>query len=447
MSNEELSKIHLNNLAIPNKYYYGNNNKVYIGTKNGRLKLLDKANVITFKPTEDISSKNVQGAIEEINEDSGVASGIYGNATNVPQITIDDKGKITNAIDIPISSTPGYISSISDTGTIDLDVTTGNLTANFINAAGYITPSSSSALTNKTGNISQWTNDSGYITTSGVVPAALTKSDDTNVTATLTGTPATSLLQSVNIALGWTGTLADGRIASASTWNSKQDAYSASNFGTFGASLGNATPNDSDIVVTVETTTTKKITWTNVKAFLKTYFDAIYTTTSAVAIQISTALSGYLTSATAASTYALAGSSSTQTRLRSAALSITSATATNVTASALVLAAGTWDISAMIGFLPTTTTSITIRGIGAISLTSATLPATDTDCVPTLGEVRVTLGAQPATVGGAATPYSALIPSYRVTFAGSTTLYLVAQATFTASTLSVYGIIEAKPVK
>jgi|TARA_B110000211_G_scaffold233699_1_gene300660 hypothetical protein len=32
------------------------------------------------------------------------------------------------------------------------------------NSAGFITPSSSSALTNKTGNISQWTNDSGYLT-------------------------------------------------------------------------------------------------------------------------------------------------------------------------------------------------------------------------------------------------------------------------------------------
>ena len=32
------------------------------------------------------------------------------------------------------------------------------------NSAGFITPSSSSTLTNKTGNISQWTNDSGYLT-------------------------------------------------------------------------------------------------------------------------------------------------------------------------------------------------------------------------------------------------------------------------------------------
>ena len=37
------------------------------------------------------------------------------------------------------------------------------------NSAGFITPSSSSALTNKTGNISQWTNDANYSTTTGTV--------------------------------------------------------------------------------------------------------------------------------------------------------------------------------------------------------------------------------------------------------------------------------------
>lgn len=44
-----------------------------------------------------------------------------------------------------------------------------------------------------------------------VTPAALTKTDDTNVTLTLGGTPATALLQGVSLALGWTGTLAQGR--------------------------------------------------------------------------------------------------------------------------------------------------------------------------------------------------------------------------------------------
>lgn len=40
-----------------------------------------------------------------------------------------------------------------------------------------------------------------------VTPSALTRVDDTNVTLTLGGTPATSLLQAVSLTLGWTGTL------------------------------------------------------------------------------------------------------------------------------------------------------------------------------------------------------------------------------------------------
>ena len=44
-----------------------------------------------------------------------------------------------------------------------------------------------------------------------VVPAALTRTDDTNVTLTLGGTPASALLQAVSLTLGWTGTLSGTR--------------------------------------------------------------------------------------------------------------------------------------------------------------------------------------------------------------------------------------------
>lgn len=45
----------------------------------------------------------------------------------------------------------------------------------------------------------------------GLSPAALTEVNDTNVTLTLGGTPATALLQAASITAGWTGTLAVGR--------------------------------------------------------------------------------------------------------------------------------------------------------------------------------------------------------------------------------------------
>ena len=45
-----------------------------------------------------------------------------------------------------------------------------------------------------------------------VIPAALTKVDDTNVTLTLGGTPTLALLKDTSITAGWTGTLAAARL-------------------------------------------------------------------------------------------------------------------------------------------------------------------------------------------------------------------------------------------
>lgn len=89
-----------------------------------------------------------------------------------------------------------------------------------VNLAKYVPTSRTITINGDTKDLSadrSWTVGAG-------TPAALTKTDDTNVTLTLGGTPATALLQAVSLTLGWTGTLADSRIASAATWNAKQDA-------------------------------------------------------------------------------------------------------------------------------------------------------------------------------------------------------------------------------
>ena len=57
------------------------------------------------------------------------------------------------------------------------------------NSAGFITPSSSSELTNKTGNISQWTNDAGYLT-------SFTETNDLTASVTWANVPDVNITES-----------------------------------------------------------------------------------------------------------------------------------------------------------------------------------------------------------------------------------------------------------
>lgn len=66
LSKVELNQIHLRKLATPNKKYYGDDDKVYIGTEDKRLRLLDDADLVKFKQVPTIQQTNVQAAIEAI---------------------------------------------------------------------------------------------------------------------------------------------------------------------------------------------------------------------------------------------------------------------------------------------------------------------------------------------------------------------------------------------
>lgn len=88
-SSSELTAIHLRRLATPGKKYYGDNEKVYLGTENGRLKLLEQASNIVFASNVPNPGNNVQTVINNLSNTNQVTaeaniiatpSGIQSNA-------------------------------------------------------------------------------------------------------------------------------------------------------------------------------------------------------------------------------------------------------------------------------------------------------------------------------------------------------------------------------
>lgn len=114
-----------------------------------------------------------------------------------------------------------------------------------------------------------------------------------------------------------------------------------------------------------------------------------------------------------------------------APISLTTATAANVTS--ISLTAGDWDVTGNIAFNNGASTVQTIA-IGAIVTTSATLPT-----IPNSG-AEVYLPVTLSTGQGPILP----VGQIRLSLSSTTTVFLVAQASFTASTSAVYGFIGAR---
>lgn len=74
--NRDISYIHSNKLAVPNKLYYGKDG-VYIGLSNGRLKKLEKS----FDPTQ--LEKSISELEKEVNNTPSIISGTEGVSINV----------------------------------------------------------------------------------------------------------------------------------------------------------------------------------------------------------------------------------------------------------------------------------------------------------------------------------------------------------------------------
>lgn len=159
------------------------------------------------------------------------------NGTTVSGLTSIASGTlITSGLGVPsISQTlPSAVqSNITALGTIATGVWNGTVIGAIYGGTGQtsyalgdtIYASAANTLSKLAGNITsakQYLSQTGtgavsaapvWATISGgdITGAALTKTDDTNVTLTLGGTPATALLRAASLTLGWTGTLSGTR--------------------------------------------------------------------------------------------------------------------------------------------------------------------------------------------------------------------------------------------
>ena len=86
----------------------------------------------------------------------------------------NDAGFTTNVGDITSVTAGTNMSGGGSSGAVTLNCTITN-TNQLTNGSGYITASSSNTLTNKGGNISQWTNNSGYTTNTGTTTPSNTQ--------------------------------------------------------------------------------------------------------------------------------------------------------------------------------------------------------------------------------------------------------------------------------
>lgn len=113
--------------------------------------------------------------------------------------------------------------------------------------------------------------------------------------------------------------------------------------------------------------------------------------------------------------------------------SMTTGTAINVTS--MSLTPGDWDVQGVADYLPGATTAMSAWAQG-ISTTTGALGAQDTF-------TQIDLAAE--------TPgpnvFNEVTPTVRISVAVPITVYLVAKATFSTSTLSVYGTIRARRVR
>jgi hypothetical protein len=151
-------------------------------------------------------------------------------------------------------------------------------------------------------------------------------------------------------------------------------------------------------------------------------------------LNLSTGIVGTTSGSDAASGYV--GEYVYSTIASASAVALTTATAANVTS--ISLSAGDWDVS---GLVELATTSATVAANAPVYAGIATTSATLTD-------TQYALHRPVAVTTTTYAPWLSLhAPTLRLSLTATTTVYLVAQATFTAGTMKAYGTVRARRVR
>lgn len=116
------------------------------------------------------------------------------------------------------------------------------------------------------------------------------------------------------------------------------------------------------------------------------------------------------------------------------AVPLTSGTVTNITS--ISLTAGDWEVSGSYGITPAISTAVTAM-IGGINSTSATFPVFPLQTILQASSVGFATGGQ----------LSQAAASQRFSLSATTTIFLVVQANFSASTCTASAVIRARRVR
>lgn len=419
---------------------------------------------------------NSQTSVFECTVDGAAWSTVETAATGVTSVSgtanrITSTGGTTPVIDISAA----YVgqTSITTLGTIGTGTWQGTVVGSTYGGTGVnngsstITIGGSHTLSGAFASTFTFTNTtsvtfptSGTLATTSQIPtgAALTKTDDTNVTLTLGGSPTTALINAASLTLGWTGQLGLTRGGSNASLTASNGGIVYSTASAFAILAGTATAGQmlqsgasttpgwstSTYPATNAVSTLLYASSANVMAALATANSSILVTNSSGVPAWGTTLPAFTTSAitfspttggivgTTTNDDAAAGKVGEFITATTSTVSITSSSAKTITS--ISLTAGDWDVWCSIRFTPAGTTVPTAFQ-GCVSSTNNATEVNSSFIV-----------SQVTSFPTGTLQYYSMAP-VRKSLSGTTTIYAVALSVFTVSTMTADAIINARRVR